>query len=218
MRPFTVVSAVVVVGALLASCSAHNSQSVSGSGGTASGTTLQISIVDKTSALIGGDIFGSASSGFDRIDGDLVQDGAGTWRGTVTGTAERTINVVVLDDDCKTSLAGTQQLEAVATKGTFEEGRNLRIVLSPLGPPSYSTYPECTASNPKDKAANGIEWLWFYLAAYKDAGMEVKLPPSPGGTWEWEFNPSETAGYPGGCGDLELFRCTQTTKLTVEYR
>ena len=218
MRPFTAVSALLVVGTLLAACGAHNSQSVSGSGGTASGTTLHISLVDKTSALIGGEVLGSASSGFDRIDGDLVPDGPGTWRGTVTGTAERTINVVVLDDDCKTSLAGTQQLEVVATKGTFEEGRNLRIVLSPISPPSYTKYPECTASNPKEKAANGIEWLWFYLDGYKDAGMEVKLPPSPGGTWKWEFNPSGTPGYPGGCGEFEFLRCSQNTTLTVEYR
>ena len=213
-RRLTRAGAVIVASALLAGCG--NSQFTTPSSGSASGTTLHISIVDDVTALIGGEILGSSSSGFDRIDGDLFLKSPGRWEGTVTGRAEREIEVIVLDDHCAASLEGTQQLEVVATKGSFDEGRNLRLVLSPLSPPSYTTYPDC-AKGDKETAANGIEWLWFYLDSYKDAGMEIKLPASTG-AWTWEFNPNPNPGYAGGCGDFEFLNCEHTTTVTVEYR
>jgi hypothetical protein len=215
MRRVIAAVAAVVLGAL-AGCSA-NSQSTTGSGGSATGTTLHIIVEDQIGVLIGGELLGSSSTGFDRIDGDLKLQSPGLWKGTVLGTADRTMTVAVLGDACETKLVGTQLLEAIATTGTFAEGRNLRIALSPLEDPSYATPPQCSLSQ-HYKAENGKEWLYFHLDAYRDAGMEVKLPPSPGGTWTWAFAPDPDPSYPGGCGGIDFVRCTHKTTLTVEYR
>ncbi|MNC95314.1 hypothetical protein D3C83_124050 [compost metagenome] len=55
-RRFTTAGAVIVAGALLAGCG--NRQFTTPSSGSASGTTLHISVVDEVTALIGGEILG----------------------------------------------------------------------------------------------------------------------------------------------------------------
>jgi hypothetical protein len=183
----------------------------------ATGTTLRLSVVDDFNVIIGGELFGTTSDGIDRIDGDLLQVKPGTWRGTVTGKAERTMYVVILDQKCESTVSGTQQLEVVATTGRFGEDRNLRLELSPVGPPSYAEYPSCNAPGTKETAANGTEWLWFHLDDYKNAGMTVHLPASPGGTWTWTLAYNPNGGYSSGCG-LEIVECERVTTVTVEYR
>jgi hypothetical protein len=217
LRRFVFGALLLALAAALTGC-LPNEQSVTRGEGDSNGTTLRLSVVDHVAALLGGSVLGGLSSGFDRIDGDLALVTPGTWRGTVTGKSERTIEVIVMDAHCKTELKGTQRLDAVATSGRFAEGRNLRIVLTPASAPNYSAYPTCNAPPVKETAPNGIEWLDFYLDAYQGSGMEVRLPDKPGGKWEWEFSPNPNPGYPG-CGAAQVFaQCSHTTTLTVEYR
>lgn len=207
----------VSVAFALAGC-APDSQTTSRSSGAPAGTTLQLSLTDHIGVQIGGELLGSFESGFDGLVGDLVETGSGSWRGVVTGTAERKIQVSILGTMCDTSLKGTQQLEAVATRGTYADGRNLRLVLTPLKAPQYTTFPSCNAPEVMEEAPNGIEWLWFYFDAYRGVGIEVKLPDKPGGTWTWELAPNPNPGYPGGCGSLDVLRCEHRTELKVSYR
>lgn len=210
--------AILLLLAVVLSGCGPNSQSVSrSSAGAPVGTTMHMSLKDDFGALIGGELLGAAGSGFDQLVGDLAETGDGTWRGVVTGSADRSIQTIVLGTECKDELLGTQQIEVVGTRGSYAEGRNLRLAFTPVSPPSYKTYPSCNPPPVKPKARNGIEWLDFYFDAYQDEGMDVKLPDKPGGTWTWECAPNPNPGYPG-CGGLDVLQGFRTTTLTVEYR
>jgi hypothetical protein len=208
----------LLLAVVLSGCIPNSQSGSRSSAGAPVGTTLHMSLKDDVGALIGGELLGAAESGFDQLVGDLAQTGDGKWRGVVTGSADRSIETSILGTQCKDKLSGTQQIEVVGTRGTYAEGRNLRLALTPVSPPSYKSYPSCNPPSVKPKAPNGIEWLDFYLDAYQDAGMDVKLPDKPGGTWKWELAPNPNPGYPGGCGGLDVLRCERTTTLTVEYR
>lgn len=215
-RRFAGGAVLLVLVTVLTACNWPPRETVAPGGGS-HGTTLRLSVKDDVAATLGAEALGGLEDGFDRIDGDLALVRPGTWRGSVTGSSERTIEINVLEFKCKTSLKGTQRLDAVATTGQYPEGRNLRIVLNPVSAPTYAAYPTCNAPPVKKKAANGIEWLDFYLDAYR-TGMDVYLPAKPGGRWEWEFSPHPNHFY-YGCGDPKIFAlCSHTTTLTVEYR
>ncbi len=188
----------------------------------ATGNTLHIKLVDKIGAVIGAELLGAAEGGTDELEGDLTAAGSGNWRGTVTATSDRTIQTNVLGTTCDTALTGSQEMDVVATRGSYAENRNLKLVLTPKAAPVYSSYPECDQPPVKVKASNGIEWLWTYLEEYRGGDILVRLPDKPGVTWEWEFGPHPAAQHyypdPGGCGDLQLIHCSHKTTLTVEYR
>ncbi|GAA1952638.1 hypothetical protein [Microbacterium deminutum] len=207
---------VIALVATLAAC-ISNGQSVRRSTGSSDGTTLHLSLADDFRAMMGGKVLGGAEAGEDRLDGDLIQVKPGMWRGTVTGRTQRDILVTVMDQKCETSVKGSQKIDVVARSGKYAEGRNLRLALTPVKPPTYSTYPTCNQPVVKEKASNGIEFLWFYFDAYRGKAMDVHLPPPPGGTWNWDYAPNPNPGYPSGCGDL-IARCEHSTTLKVEYR
>ena len=208
---------------MLAACIPPSSQSVSQTSASPPvGTTLHMSLKDEFSALIGGELLGAAEAGYDQLVGDLAETWDGKWRGVVTASADRTIRTFILGTNCDTALTGTQQGEVVATRGTYAEGRNLRLVLTPKSAPNYTTYPSCDQPPVKVKAPNGIEWLWFYFEDYRGSNLDVHLPDKPGGTWKWEFAPGEPDFLDeppsrGGC-EAEFLQCSHTTTLTVEYR
>jgi hypothetical protein len=188
----------------------------SGSGGAGAGTTMHLTLKDVFGAVIGGAILGAGGNGTDQLVGDLVQGADGTWRGVVTGSTDQTLETLVLDTDCKTSLKGSQPIEVVATRGNFGEGLDLKLVLTPKGPPKYTAPDTCT-DLVQPKAQNGIEWLHFHFDAYRGEGVYVHLPDKPGGTWTKDF--SKVVEGPNLCLGLNpLAGCSRVITLTVEYR
>ena len=180
---------------------------------------MHMILKDIVAASVGpGVLIGASQEGFDQIVGDLTETG-GAWRGVVTGTAKRSIYTVVMDTECKTELSGTQQIELVGTRGTYAEGTNFRLGLSPVKPPSYTSYPKCNYAQTRPKAKNGIEWLDFYFDAYQGEGLDVHLPDRPGGTWEKKDMTYNARSYsPCGAVPYELARCSRDTTLTVTYK
>ena len=185
-------------------------------GGGSDGSSIHIKVKDDYGASIGGGLLGSSGSGIDELDGSLAPTGNGTWRGIVTGTTDQTIETSVLTEHCKTSVVGSQAVEVVATRGSFGQDFNLRLVLSPAGPPKYTSPDTCTSQSPF-KAPNGLEWLRFHFEAYRGEGIYVHLPDKPGGTWTKDFN-KVTEG-PNYCEALNpLVGCSRIITFTVEYR
>ena len=185
-------------------------------GGGSDRSTLHIALKDDYGAVIGGALLGAGGSGIDELNGSLAPTGNGTWRGTVVGSTNQTIETSVLTEQCKTSVSGIQGIEVVATRGNFGQDLNLRLVLSPVSPPDY-TKPDTCTTLPPPKAPNGIEWLRFHFEAYRDEGIYVHLPDKPGGTWTKDFH-KVTEG-PNYCEALNpLIGCSRIMTLTVEYR
>jgi hypothetical protein len=185
-------------------------------GGGSDGSTLKIALKDDYGAVIGGALLGAGGSGIDELNGSLAPTGNGTWRGTVVGSTNQTIETSVLSDNCKTTVSGIQGVEVVATRGNFGQDLNLRLQLSPVSPPDY-TKPDTCTTLPPPKAPNGIEWLRFHFEAYRGEGIYVHLPDKPGGTWTHDFH-AVTEG-PNYCEALApLAGCSRVITLTVEYR
>lgn len=186
--------------------------------GAGTGDTLRITLADEFGALIGNEMLGASEVGSDQLEGDLTQAGSGKWRGVVTATANRTIDTAILGTPCRTELKGSQEVEVLATLGTYEEDRNLRLVLTPKSPPEYTTYPSCSLIPMEEKAPNGIEWLWFYFDYYRGGNVDVHLPDKPGGTWTWDFAPEGEYGGASNCEQFNIVRCRHSMTLKVEYR
>jgi hypothetical protein len=181
--------------------------------GAATGNTLHVSLVDNFNGNIGGGPLGVTGTAVDKLEGDLAEGGPGTWRGTLQGSTDRTVETTVLTQNCKTNIVGTQEVDVVGVQGTFGD-MNFKLQFTPKSAPNY-TAPDTCQSGPPTKASNGIEWLDFNNQAYLD-GMTVNLPVKPGGTWTTGQGQGQQPDDP--CTALApLLGCQWTRRLTVQY-
>jgi hypothetical protein len=182
--------------------------------GAATGNTMHVSLVDNFNGNIGGGPLGVTGTAVEGLEGDLAEGGPGTWRGTLHGSTNRTIETTVMTENCKANIVGTQDIDVVGVQGSFAGDTNFSLKFSPKSAPNYTAPNTCPDTGPT-KASNGIDWLDFSNGAYQD-GMIVKLPDKPGGTWTEGQGQGQQKDDP--CTVLApLLGCTWTRTLTVQY-
>ena len=181
--------------------------------GAPTGQTMHVILHDTFNGNIGGGPLGVTGTADEGLEGDLAEGGAGTWRGTLHGSTNRTVETTVMTENCKATIVGTQDVDVVGVQGTYGPD-NFSLKFTPKSAPSYTSPNSCPDTGPT-KSSNGIDWLDFNNQAYLD-GMTVQLPGKPGGSWTTSQGVGQTKDDP--CTALApLLGCTWTRTLTVQY-
>lgn len=188
---------------------------------TVGSSGLQLRVTDEFGVILGGgELLGAAGNGTEGLTGNLQQGADGTWRGVLTGKTDHDIETIVLGTSCKGHVAGTQQLAAVGTFGTFGtavDGNPLtfRLVLSPKAGPSYSSTNQCDTLG-GEHAPNGIEWLHFYFSEYRGEALFLRVASPPdGGTTTTTIG---SASSPDLCTFLHpIAQCYRQTVVVATY-
>ena len=182
--------------------------------GAATGQTMHVSIQDNWNGSIGGGPLGVTGTAVEGLEGDLAEGGAGTWRGTLKGSTDRTYKTTVADQTCQSHIVGTQDIDVVGVQGSFANNTNWSLQFTPKTAPAYTSPDTCPGAG-GEKANNGIEWLDFNNGGYTSS-MTVVLPGKPGGTSTQTAGQGQSKDDP--CSVLApLFGCTWTRTVTVQY-